>query len=41
MSAFIKPNETINPIVRSYLVENRESQLLTGAKTLSQGKEIN
>ena len=35
MSAFIPPNGTSNPIFRSYLVENNESQLLTRAETLS------
>ena len=35
MSAFIQPQGTINPIFRSYLVENNESQLLTRAETLS------
>ena len=35
MPAFIHPNGTINPISRSYLVENNESQLLTRAETLS------
>ena len=29
MSAFIKPDGSINPIFRSYLVENNEGQLLT------------
>ena len=38
MSAFIQPDGTINPIFRSYLVENNESQLLTHAENLSQRK---
>ena len=29
MSAFIQPDGSINPIFRSYLVENNEGQLLT------------
>ena len=36
MSAFIQPDGSINPIFRSYLVENTEGQLLTRAETLSQ-----
>ena len=36
MSAFIKPDGSINPIFRLYLVENTEGQLLTCAETLSQ-----
>ena len=39
MSAFIKPDGSINPIFRSYLVENNEGQLLTRADTLSQLKK--
>ena len=39
MSAFIQPDGSINPIFRSYLVENNEGQLLTGAETLSQRKK--
>ena len=35
MSAFIQPDGSINPIFRSYLVENNEGQLLTRAGTLS------
>ena len=35
MSAFIQPDGNINPIFRSYLVENNEGQLLTRAETLS------
>ena len=31
MSAFIQPDGGINPIFRSYLVENNEGQLLTRA----------
>ena len=38
MSVFIQPDGSINPIFRSYLVENNEGQLLTGAETLSQRK---
>ena len=36
MSAFIQPDGSINPIFRSYLVENNEGQLLTPAEPLSQ-----
>ena len=36
MSAFIQPDGSINPIFRSYLVENNQGQLLTRAETLSQ-----
>ena len=36
MSALIQPDGSINPIFRSYLGENNEGQLLTGAETLSQ-----
>ena len=38
MSAFIQPDGSINPIFRTYLVENNEGQLLTRAETMSQGK---
>ena len=38
MSAFIQSDGSINPIFRSYLVENNEGQLLTRAETLSQRK---
>ena len=41
MSALIQPHGNINPIFRSYLVENNEGQLLTRAETLSQRKKIN
>ena len=41
MSAFIQPDGSINPIFRSYLVENNEKQLLTRAETLSQRKKKN
>ena len=41
MSAFIQPDGSINPIFHSYLVENREGQLLTRAETLSQRKKKN
>ena len=40
-SALIHPNGSINPIFRSYLVENNEGQLLTHAETLSQRKKKN
>ena len=39
MSAFIHPDGSINPISRSYLVQNNEGQLLTRAETLSQRKK--
>ena len=35
MSAFVQPDGSINPIFCSYLVENKEGQLLTGAEGLS------
>ena len=41
MSAFIQPDGGINPVFRSYLVENNEGQLLTRADTLSQRKKKN
>ena len=41
MSACIQPDGSINPILRSYLVENNEGQLLTRAETLSQDKRKN
>ena len=41
MSAFIQPDGSINPIYRTYLVENNEGQLLTRAETLSQRKKRN
>ena len=41
MSAFIQPDGSINPIFRSYLVENKEGQVLTRAETLSQRKNKN
>ena len=41
LSAFIQPDESINPIFRSYLVENNEGQVLTRAETLSQRKTKN
>ena len=34
MSAFIQPDGSINPIFRTYLVENNEGQLLTRAETM-------
>ena len=36
MSAFLPPDQSFNPIFRSYLFGNNEGQLLTRAKTLSQ-----
>ena len=39
ISAFIQPDGSINPIFRSYLVENNEGQLLTRAETMSQRKK--
>ena len=39
MSAFIQPDGSINPIFRSYLVEDNEGQLLTRTETLSQQKK--
>ena len=41
MSAFIQPDGSINPVFRSYLVENNEGQLLTCAETQSQQKKKN
>ena len=41
MSAFIQPDWSINPIFRSYLVENNEGQLLTHAETLSPAEKEN
>ena len=41
MSAFIKPDGSIHPIFRTYLVENNEGQLLTRAETTSQHKKRN
>ena len=41
MSAFIQPDGSINPILRSYLFENNEGQLLTRAETPSQRKKKN
>ena len=41
MSALVQPDGSINPIFRSYLVENNEGQLLTRAETPSQGKKKN
>ena len=35
MSAFIQEDGSINPIFSSYLVENNDGQLLTGAENLS------
>ena len=39
MSGFVQPDGSINPIFRSYLVENNEGQLLTCAETPSQRKK--
>ena len=39
MSAFIQPDGRINPVFRSYLVENNEGQLLTRAEILSQRRK--
>ena len=39
LSAFIQRDGSINPIFRSYLVENNEGQLLTRAETMSQRKK--
>ena len=41
MSAFIQPDGGINPILRSYLVEDKQGQLLTRAETLAQRKKKN
>ena len=41
MSAFKQPDGSINPIFRSYFVENNEGQLPTRAETLSQQKKKN
>ena len=41
ISAFKKPDGSINPIFRSYLVQNNEGQLLTRAETMSQRKKKN
>ena len=41
MSPFIQPDGSINPILRSYLINNNEGQLLTRAETLSQRKKKN
>ena len=39
MSAFIQPDESINPTFRSYFVEKNDGQLVTRAETLSQRKK--
>ena len=39
VSAFLQPDEAINPILHSYLVENNQGQLLTRAETMSQRKK--
>ena len=41
MSAFIQPDGSINPIFRTYLVENNEVQLLTRAETMPKRKKRN
>ena len=41
MFAFVQPDRSINPICRSYLVENNEEQLLTRAETLTQRTKKN
>ena len=41
MSAFIQPDKSINPIFRTYLVENNQGQLLTRAETMSQRRKRN
>ena len=41
MSAFIQPDGSINPIFRTYFIENNEGQLLTRAETMSQRKKRN
>ena len=41
MSAVIQPDGSINPIFRTYLVENNEGQLLTRPETMSQRKKRN
>ena len=41
MSAFTQPDGSINPISRSYIVDNNEGQLLNRAETLSQRKNKN
>ena len=41
MSAFIQSDGSINPIIRSYLIENNEGQPLTRAETSSQRKRKN
>ena len=41
MSAFIQPDGSINPIFRTYLVENNEGQLPTRTETMSQRKKRN
>ena len=38
MSAFIQPDGSMNPIFRSYLVENNEGQLLTVLRLFSSVK---
>ena len=41
ISAFLQPDGSINPIIRSCLVENNDGQLLTHAETLCQRKKKN
>ena len=38
MSAFIRPDGVINPVVCSYLVKNNVGQLLNRAETVSEHK---
>ena len=37
----IQPDGSINPVFRTYLVENNEGQPLTRAETMSQRKKRN
>ena len=41
MSAFIQPDGSINPIFRTYLIDNNEGQLPTRAETMSRRKKRN
>ena len=41
MSGFIQPDGSINPIFRTYLVENNEGPLLTRVETMSERKKRN
>ena len=40
ISAFRLPDGSINPVFRSYLIQNNEGQLLTRAETLSRWKNF-